>query len=82
MDNENGIVIAMSPVQMAAALSDRSISEGETLSNRLFGGLGLAGGVVEMFGAGIMCVVPEPSMLTKVGCVVVGTHSLDNFRLR
>lgn len=49
MDNENGIVIAMSPVQLAAALSDKSISEGETLSNRLYGGLGLAGGVAEMF---------------------------------
>ncbi|QKJ88603.1 hypothetical protein PMPD1_3689 [Paramixta manurensis] len=77
MDNDNGLVIALSPVQMAAVLSDKSISEGETLSNRLFGGLGLAGGVVEMFGAGAMCVVPEPTMLTKAGCVFVGTHSLD-----
>lgn len=24
-----------------------------------------------------MCVVPEPTMLTKAGCVVVGTHGLD-----
>lgn len=31
----------------------------------------------EMFGAGAMCVVPEPTMLTKAGCVFVGTHSLD-----
>ncbi|MBP2200341.1 hypothetical protein JOJ88_005882 [Pantoea cypripedii] len=62
MDNEYGIKVALSPVQMAAVLSDKSISEGETLSNRLFGGLGLAGGVVEMFGAGAMCIVPEPTM--------------------
>lgn len=80
MDNENGIVIAISPVQMAAALSDRSVSEGETLSNRLFGGLGLVGGVAEMFGAGAMCIVPEPTMLTKAGCVIVGTHSLDTIQ--
>nr|CBX79408.1 hypothetical protein EAIL5_0588 [Erwinia amylovora ATCC BAA-2158] len=65
---------------MAAVLSDKSISEGETLSNRLFGGLGLAGGVTEMFGAGVMCVVPEPTMLTKVGCVFVGTHGLDTIQ--
>ncbi|CAX56819.1 RNase A-like domain-containing protein [Erwinia pyrifoliae] len=80
MDDEYGIKLALSPVQMAAVLSDKSISEGETLSNRLFGGLGLAGGVVEMFGAGVMCVVPEPSMLTKAGCVFVGTHSLDTIQ--
>lgn len=80
MDNENGIVIAMSPVQMAAALSDKSVSEGETMSNRLHGGLGLAGGVAEMFGAGAMCIVPEPTMLTKAGCVIVGTHGLDTIQ--
>lgn len=77
MSNESGIVLAMSPVQMAAVMSDKTVSEGETLSNRLYGGLGLLGGVAEMFGAGAMCVVPEPTMLTKAGCVVVGTHSLD-----
>ncbi len=77
MSDTNGLRIALSPVQLAATLSEKSISEGETLSNRLWGGLGLAGGVVEMFGAGVMCVVPEPTMLTKAGCVVVGTHSLD-----
>ncbi|PTA87237.1 hypothetical protein CWM66_27215 [Kosakonia sp. H7A] len=77
MDNEYGLRVAMSPVQMAAVLSDRSISEGETLSNRLYGGLGLAGGVVEMLGAGALCIVPEPTMITKAGCVIVGTHSLD-----
>ncbi|WP_337016421.1 RNase A-like domain-containing protein [Pantoea agglomerans] len=77
MDNEEGVRIALSPVQMAALLSDKSVSEGETLTNRLYGGLGLAGGIVELFGAGAMCVVPEPTMLTKAGCVVVGTHGLD-----
>lgn len=80
MSSESGIVLAMSPVQMAAVMSDRTVSEGETLSNRLYGGLGLLGGVAEMFGAGAMCVVPEPTMLTKAGCVVVGTHSLDTIQ--
>ncbi|MCL2899173.1 RNase A-like domain-containing protein [Brenneria tiliae] len=77
MEDSHGIRIALSPVQLATVLSDQSVSEGETLSNRLWGGLGLAGGVAEMFGAGVMCVVPEPTMLTKAGCVIVGTHSLD-----
>lgn len=77
MEEEQGLRIALSPVQLAAVLSDRSVSEGESASNRISGGLGLAGGVVEMFGAGALCVVPEPTMLTKAGCVFVGTHGLD-----
>lgn len=77
MTDDGGVRMALSPVQLAAVLTDKSVSEGETLSNRLWGGLGLAGGVAEMFGAGVMCVAPDPTMLTKAGCVIVGTHSLD-----
>ncbi len=80
MEDEKGVRIALSPVQLAAVLSDRSVSEGETTSNRIFGGLGLAGGVIELFGAGALCVVPEPTMLTKAGCVFVGTHGLDTLQ--
>lgn len=80
MDTDDGLKIILSPVQLAALLSDRSVSEGETLSNRLYGGLGLAGSIVEMFGAGAMCIVPEPTMLTEAGCVIVGTHSLDTLQ--
>ena len=80
VENSDGVRIVLSPVQMAAVLSDESISEGETLSNRLWGGLGIVGGVVEMFGAGTLCIVPEPTMVTKTGCVVVGVHSLDTIQ--
>lgn len=37
MEDSHGIRIALSPVQLAAVLSDKSVSEGETLSNRLWG---------------------------------------------
>lgn len=80
MNDGQGLRIAISPVQLASVLSDRSVSEGDTAGNRLYGGLGLAGGVVEMFGAGALCVVPEPTMLTKTGCVFVGTHALDTLQ--
>lgn len=36
---DDGIKIAMSPVQLTAALSDKTVTEGETLSNRLYGGV-------------------------------------------
>ncbi|MFE8102748.1 RNase A-like domain-containing protein [Brenneria goodwinii] len=75
---ESVLPVVMSPVQLAAVLSDKSVTEAETLSNRLLGGLGVALGAVELVGAGALCLVPEPTTLTKVGCVVVGTHSLDS----
>lgn len=44
--DDGGMRIVMSPVQLAAVLSDKTVTEAETLSNRLLGGLGvLLGGV-------------------------------------
>ncbi|MFE8115324.1 RNase A-like domain-containing protein [Brenneria goodwinii] len=75
---EDALRVTISPVQLAAVLSDQSVTEAETLSNRLLGGLGLALGSLELAGATALCLVPEPTTLTKVGCVVVGAHSLDS----
>ena len=44
---ESGMTVVMSPVQLAAVLSDKSVTEAETLSNRLLGGLGVLPGAVE-----------------------------------
>ncbi|WP_210478305.1 RNase A-like domain-containing protein [Pantoea ananatis] len=70
--------VAMSPVQLAAVLSDKSVTESEVMSNRLLGGLDLLMGSVELAGATSLCMVPEPTGLTKAACVVVGAHSLDS----
>ncbi|WP_414148405.1 RNase A-like domain-containing protein [Erwinia sp. BNK-24-b] len=80
MNDEEGVAVAISPVQMVAILHRKTVSEGETWSNRLWGGLGVVGGVIESFGAGALCIVPEPTMLSKAGCVIVGTHSLDTIK--
>lgn len=42
---ESGMTVVMSPVQLAAVLSDKSVTEAETLSNRLLGGLAFYGAV-------------------------------------
>ncbi|WP_445494800.1 RNase A-like domain-containing protein [Photorhabdus sp. SF281] len=76
-ESENGLRIILSPVQLAAILSDNTITEEETWSNRILGGAGLAAGVVELIGAGGLCLVPDPTTLTKAACVIVGAHSLD-----
>lgn len=77
MSTDNGIQIALSPIQLAAILTNASVSEGEIMTNRLWGGVSLLGGVLELFGAGVLCLTPEPTALSKVGCVVMGVHGLD-----
>ena len=78
MDDEvEGLTIALTPVQMAAVLGGEEVPESASLSNRLWGTLGLVGGVVELVGAGVLCLAPEPTMVTKAGCVVLGVHGFD-----
>ncbi len=70
--------VVMSPVQLAAVLSDKTVTEAETLQNRLLGGLGVAMSTVELAGATILCAAPDPTTLTKAACIVVGAHGLDS----
>lgn len=74
---EDGLTIALSPVQMAAILTNDTITTQATLSNRLWGGAKVLGGVLELIGAGALCLAPEPTMASKAGCVVVGVHGSD-----
>ncbi|RZL63614.1 MAG: hypothetical protein EOP81_12105 [Variovorax sp.] len=76
-DEGEGLSIALTPVQMAAVLGDHEVPESASLSNRIWGTVGLVGGVLELVGAGVLCVAPEPTMVSKVGCVVLGVHGSD-----
>ncbi|MEX3858028.1 MULTISPECIES: RNase A-like domain-containing protein [Paraburkholderia] len=73
----DGVRVVLSAPQLAAVLTRQSISHSEMLSNRLWGGLQLVGGLLEMVGAGALCVMPEPTMASKAGCVVFGVHGSD-----
>jgi hypothetical protein len=76
-NEEDGVRIVMSPAQLVAVLSRQSISPTEMLSNRLWGGLQVVGGVLEMVGASALCVMPEPTMASKAGCIIFGAHGSD-----
>jgi hypothetical protein len=76
-EDESGLRIVLTPVQLAAILSRDTLSAEQMQSNRLWGSLKLVGGVLEMLGAGVLCVVPEPTGVTKAGCVVFGLHGSD-----
>ena len=74
---EDGVRVVMSRVQLAAVLTGGTLSPSGTLSGRLWGVVTALGGVVELVGAGALCLTPEPTGLTKAGCVVVGAHGSD-----
>ncbi len=76
-DSEDGLQIVLSAPQLAAVLVGETISPEATLTNRLFGGIKIVGGVLELLGAGALCLVPEPTMTTKAGCFVFGAHGVD-----
>ena len=73
---ENGFSIAMTPVQLAAVMEDETVTE-DSVSNRIWGGVGFLGSVLELASATALCLVPEPTGLTKAGCIIVGAHGLD-----
>lgn len=74
---QGGVSVALSPVQLAAVLAHDHVSPDASFTNRLWGGLRTVGGVLELLGAGALCVAPEPTGLTKAGCVVLGAHGAD-----
>ncbi|MBR8459242.1 hypothetical protein KDW07_19015 [Burkholderia dolosa] len=76
-DHDGEVPIVLSAAQLAAVLKRQTISPGEMLSNRLWGGLQVVGGVLEMTGAAALCIAPEPTGLTKLGCVAFGVHGAD-----
>lgn len=76
MDEEE-LTIVLSPVQLAAVLAGQAINDAETNSNRLWGGLKLLGGSLELVGAGALLLTPEPTMVTKAGGAVLGAHGAD-----
>lgn len=77
MFDDGEFSVALSFAQMAAILTRESLSPAEILSNRIYGSLRLVGGIVELAGAGVLCAAPDPTMITKVGCVAMGVQASD-----
>jgi hypothetical protein len=75
--NETNLTVVVSPVQLAAILSGQPIYEHEMRSNRLWAGLKVLGGSLEMVAAAALLLAPEPTMLTKAGGVTLGAHGSD-----
>jgi Bacterial CdiA-CT RNAse A domain len=78
IESATGIKVVLSSVQMAAVLGQDNLGEDPTLTNRFLGSLRVVGGVLELAGAGVLCLAPEPTMASKAGCVLFGINGADN----
>jgi hypothetical protein len=74
---DSDLTIIMTPVQLAATLEQANLTETETTSNRLWGGLNVLIGALELVGSSALIVTPEPTMVTKAAGVVLAAHGSD-----
>ncbi|WP_459200229.1 RNase A-like domain-containing protein [Pseudomonas tremae] len=77
MSDDGSFRVILNFAQMAAILAHESLTPAEIMSNRIFGSLRLVGGIIELAGSGVLCALPEPTMISKVGCVAMGVHASD-----
>lgn len=77
MSDDGSFRAILNFAQMAAVLAHESLTPAEMMSNRIFGSLRLVGGIIELAGSGVLCAIPEPTMISKVGCVAMGVHASD-----
>jgi Bacterial CdiA-CT RNAse A domain len=77
MDEQEGLRVVLSPVQLAAVLEGQHLSAHEIFMNRLWGGARLAGGLLELLAGAGLLLTPEPTMLTKAGGGVLVGHGSD-----
>lgn len=77
MSDDGSFRVILNFAQMAAILTHESLTPAEIMSNRIFGSLRLVGGIIELAGSGVLCAVPEPTMISKLGCVAMGVHASD-----
>ncbi len=65
MSDDGSFRVILNTAQMAAVLTHESLTPAEIMSNRIFGSLRLVGGIIELAGSGVLCALPEPTMIQK-----------------
>lgn len=77
LNSDQGISFALSPIQLAAVLSEATIESGAQFPQRMWGAAKLIGGALELIGAAGLLLAPEPTAVTKVAGAALGAHGID-----
>ncbi|EHR68978.1 hypothetical protein BurJ1DRAFT_0079 [Burkholderiales bacterium JOSHI_001] len=75
--DDNGLQIVLSPVQLAAVFESETLDSAPSLSNRLWGAASVFAGGLELVGAAALLLTPEPTAITKVAGGALGVHGAD-----
>lgn len=75
--DDDGLTVALSPIQMSGILHGEDVTFEATIGNRLWGAATLLGGALEMGGGSALILTPEPTMITKVGGWALALHGSD-----
>ncbi len=76
----DGFTLVLTPAQVAAAISGGTLEGPASNVTRAWGGAKLLlGGLEEMTAAGLL-LAPDPTLVTKVGSVALGTHGVDTLQ--
>jgi hypothetical protein len=77
VQNDDGTIsVALSPMQLAAILENATIAEGPTMSNRIWGAVGMIGGAIELVGSAALLIDPDPTVSKVVGAIGL-VHGAD-----
>ena len=74
---DDGLEIVLTPIQLAAVLNGETIERSGTLKDRFWGAATAVGGALELVGAAVLLLAPEPTAVTKVAGAALGAHGLD-----
>ena len=75
--DDDGLAFVVTPIQLAAMLQQASLYKGPSLSNRLWGGLAIVGGAVDLVASVPLWLMPEPTMATKAAAAAVDYVGAD-----
>jgi hypothetical protein len=76
--DEEGLRLVLTPVQLSAMLMGEHINPHEMMINRFWGAARVVGGALEMVTGSALLLTPEPTMVTKVGGVLLAAHGIDD----
>lgn len=79
MPDQDGLRVVLTPPQLAAVLANGTLAQ-PTFAARGWGAARAIFGAVEVLGGGALLVVPEPTMVTKVGGGVLAVHGIDSLQ--
>lgn len=77
MDNDDGLEVVLSPLQLAAIMENDTIEQSSSVANRFWGAAEVVGGAVELIGATALLLAPEPTTLTKIAGGALAIHGSD-----